>query len=92
MTGTIGPMARTVSDVAFLDEMITGQKVQALDLRKVRIGIPQEDYWSIQAMEPEVAIITQQAFEKLRAAGAQLVEIDYQALIDLNEGDRLGMA
>ncbi len=92
MTGTIGPMARTVADVAFLDEIITGQTVPALDLRKVRIGIPREGYWSIEVMEPGVAVITQQAFEQLRAAGAQLVEVDYQSLIGLNQGDRLGLA
>ncbi|MGE4064293.1 MAG: amidase family protein [Rhodospirillaceae bacterium] len=92
MTGTFGPMARTVADVAFLDTIITGDAVPRLVLKDARIGIPRADYYQMEAMDPRVAKVTQDAFAKLRAAGAQLVEIDYAGLIALNADDRLGTA
>src|SRR5262245_21094996 len=42
---TIGPMARTVSDVAFLDALITGEAVPTVNLRAARIAVPRPDYW-----------------------------------------------
>ena len=73
---TIGPMARTVLDVAFLDTLITGEAVPAVNLRAVRIAIPRPDYWERDDVEPGVADVVQRAFAKLRAAGCTLVEID----------------
>jgi Asp-tRNA(Asn)/Glu-tRNA(Gln) amidotransferase A subunit family amidase len=72
---TIGPMARTAADVAFLDTLITGEPVPAVDLRAVRIGVPRPDYWE-RDVDPAVAGVIQQAFAKLRDAGCRLVEID----------------
>jgi indoleacetamide hydrolase len=73
---TIGPMARTVADVAFLDTLITGEPVPAVDLRTVRIGVPRPDYWEQEIVDPAVAAVIQQAFARLRDAGCRLVEID----------------
>jgi indoleacetamide hydrolase len=73
---TIGPMARTVSDVAFLDTVITGEPVPTVDLRRVRIGIPRPDYWERDDVDPAVVKVIQEAFAKLRNAGCALVEID----------------
>lgn len=74
---TIGPMARTVSDVAFLDALITGQRVPVVDLHRVRIAIPHEDFWQSEPVEPGVAAVVREAFAKLRQAGCTLVEIDF---------------
>ncbi|HEV8218093.1 MAG TPA: amidase family protein, partial [Gemmatimonadaceae bacterium] len=73
---TIGPMARTVSDVAFLDTLITGEPIRAVNLRAARIAIPRLDYWERDDVDPGVADVIQQAFAKLRDAGCTLVEID----------------
>lgn len=73
---TIGPMARTVVDVAFLDTLITGESVSAVDLRKVRIAVPKPNYWERDVVDPGVAAVIQQGFAKLRDAGCRLVEID----------------
>ncbi|MHB1204841.1 MAG: amidase family protein [Rhodospirillaceae bacterium] len=87
---TFGPMARTVADVAFLDAAITGEATPpAPDLKSVRIGIPQADYYDIAAMDPAVAKLTQEAFARLKAAGATLVEFDLKMIQSLNEGGRL---
>jgi Asp-tRNA(Asn)/Glu-tRNA(Gln) amidotransferase A subunit family amidase len=73
---TIGPMARTVSDVAFLDTLITREAVPAMNLRAARIAVPRPDYWDRDDVDPGVADIVQQALAKLRDAGCTLVEID----------------
>jgi indoleacetamide hydrolase len=80
---TIGPMARTVADVAFLDAVITGETAPEVNLPNVRIGIPRADYWEKRVFDPGVEKITRDAFAKLRQAGAQLIEIDLNALLDM---------
>src|SRR5690606_12386853 len=72
---TIGPMARTVADVALLHTAITGEAVPSpADLRRVRLGIPRNPYW--QDIDSEVLAISERALEQLRDAGATLVEVD----------------
>ena len=73
---TIGPMARTVSDVAFLDTLITGVPVPVVNLRTTRIAVPRADYWERDDVDSGVAEIIRGAFAKLRDAGCTLVEID----------------
>lgn len=73
---TIGPMARTVSDVAFLDTLITGEAVPAVNLRATRIAVPRPDYWERDDVDPGVADVVRRALATLRDAGCTLVEID----------------
>ena len=73
---TIGPMARTVLDVAFLDAIVTGESVSIGDPRVMRIAIPQPEYWERDDVDPGIANVIRDAFAKLRAAGFTLVEID----------------
>jgi len=73
---TIGPMARTVADVAFLDTLITGEAVPTVNLRAVRLAVPRPDYWERDDVDPGVADVVRRAFAKLRDAGCTLVEID----------------
>jgi Asp-tRNA(Asn)/Glu-tRNA(Gln) amidotransferase A subunit family amidase len=87
---TMGPMARTVSDVAFLDGVITGEKLQAVSLRTAKIGIPRGDYWDKRPHDPQVKQVIDTAIAKLKDAGLQTVEIDLNALIELSARDRLG--
>ena len=74
---TVGPMARTVADVAFLDALITGERAPTVDLRRVRIAIPNGDFWQQEPIEPGVAAVVREVFAKLRSAGCTLVEIDF---------------
>lgn len=76
---TIGPMARTAADVAFLDTILTSEEVPTIDLRAVRIAVPRSDYWERDDVDPGVASVTQEAFAKLRDAGCTLVEIDLES-------------
>jgi mandelamide amidase len=74
---TIGPMARTVADVAFLDAAITGEVAPQVDPRSIRIAIPSPEYWEWESVDEGVAKVMQEAFVKLREAGCQLVELDF---------------
>ena len=89
---TIGPMARTVADVAFLDTVITGESVPPTNLSDVRIGIPRADYWDNELIDDGLADTIKMAFSRLRDAGAQLIEIDFRSILQLDEGNRLGAA
>ena len=75
---TMGPMARTASDVAFLDTILTSEAVPTIDLRAVRIAVPRPDYWERDDVDPSVASVIRDAFAKLRDAGCTLVEIDLE--------------
>ena len=75
---TIGPMARSVADVAFLDSLITGHRVPGVDVRRVRVAVPHEDFWQREPIEPGVADVVRRAFAGLRDAGCALVEIDFE--------------
>ncbi len=87
---TMGPMARTVADVAFLDTAITGDQVPTISLRETRIGIPRPDYWDKRPHDSRVKQVTEDVFAKLRDAGVQLIEVDLDGLIELSAQDRLG--
>lgn len=89
---TWGPMARTVSDVAFLDSVVSGERVPQIDIGRARIGIPRADYWDSEVVEPGVAQVMRSAFARLRDAGAELVEVDLQSLLALNADNLLGSA
>lgn len=88
---TIGPMARSVADVAFLDQVITGEGVSAVaSVRNVRLAVPSADYWEREDVDKGLAQCMNDAFAKLQEAGVSLVEIDLDAFIDL--GDRVAPA
>ncbi|MFP4435980.1 MAG: Asp-tRNA(Asn)/Glu-tRNA(Gln) amidotransferase subunit GatA [Chloroflexaceae bacterium] len=85
----IGPMARTVADVALMLQTIAGHDPldgtstpQALpdysaaltgDIRGLRIGVPQEYF--VEGMDASVEQITREAIAALRDLGAELVDV-----------------
>lgn len=80
-TDTIGPMARTVTDVALLDAAIVGRPpVAAADLRQVRLGIPHDPFW--RGLDSDVEALCLEAMENLGQCGATFVETDL--LADVN--------
>jgi len=83
-TQTIGPMARSVSDVALLDAVVTQtSEAQPLDLRGMRLGVPNEGFWADKDVDRGVAATMQAALEGLRGAGVTLVPVDLQAVLAL---------
>jgi len=79
---TVGPMGRTVADVALLDSIITGSPlVQPTLLKGVRLGMP-ATFWG--GLDDALALVMERAREKLVAAGVILVDVDTDGLADLN--------
>ena len=80
---TVGPMGRTVADVALLDGVITGTDVAApVPLAGLRLGIPAE-CWS--GLEARVARAAADALGRIAAAGATLVELSIPDLFAMDE-------
>ena len=81
-TDTIGPMARTVEDVALLDAAIVGRPpVKASDLRDVRLAIPRDPFW--RNLDPEVEALCLGALDILGRSGVTFVETDLLAEVNL---------
>ncbi|MEO5881360.1 MAG: indoleacetamide hydrolase [Caldimonas sp.] len=81
---TVGPMGRTVGDVALLDAIISGEPpiFSAASLSGLRIGIP-ASFWV--GLDPQVAAVMGQARARLASAGVAFVEVDTAGLGALNE-------
>jgi mandelamide amidase len=79
---TVGPMGRTVADVALLDSVITGAPMaKAEPLRGKRLGIP-ASFWS--GLDRGVEAVAKAAREKLADAGVVLVDADMAGLFEQN--------
>jgi Asp-tRNA(Asn)/Glu-tRNA(Gln) amidotransferase A subunit family amidase len=82
----VGPHARTVCDLALFDSVATNTRhlLKATPLRGLRLGVVR-DYW-FSGLDAQVEQVTRQALQRLRGAGAELVETELpglQRLIDL---------
>ncbi|MCG6206088.1 indole acetimide hydrolase [Rhodopseudomonas sp. HC1] len=81
---TVGPMARTVEDVALMHAAIAGTPhATSARLKDMRIGVPRQHYW--EALDPEVERVTKAALARLQSAGATLIEVDASYLPEANE-------
>ncbi|PYP49463.1 MAG: hypothetical protein DMD45_14435 [Gemmatimonadetes bacterium] len=71
----VGPLARSVEDLALFDSVITGDMspLAATDLKGVRIGIA--DFF-LADLDSEVERVTNAALDRLRAAGVTIVPAD----------------
>jgi mandelamide amidase len=69
----VGPLARSVADLALFDAAVTGDAspLAATPLKGVRIGVS-PDYF-LSGLDPEVERVTNEALRRLAAAGATLV-------------------
>jgi mandelamide amidase len=81
---TAGPMAREVADLVLLDTIVTGSRdrVAAAPLAGLRIGVDRAVFF--RNLDTEVEQMTNAALERLRQAGAEIVEVDMAGLVDLN--------
>ena len=80
---TIGPMARTMADVALLDSVMSGKPpAVSVPLSGLRLGVP-ATFWN--GADAQVLVVMEAAKVKLRAAGVVLVDVDTVGLNELNE-------
>ena len=80
---TLGPMARTVSDLILLDSVITRdwRKVSPVDRHRIRLGMVPEMFQNI---DVETLELTERALDRLRRAGVEIVTVQMPGLTDLN--------
>lgn len=79
---TVGPMGRTVADVALLDSVITGAPmVKPEPLSGKRFGVPAA-FWS--GLDSDLEAVVKTARGKLEAAGVTMVDVDIAGLFELN--------
>jgi Asp-tRNA(Asn)/Glu-tRNA(Gln) amidotransferase A subunit family amidase len=79
---TVGPMGRTVADVALLDSVISGAPIASAEpLRGKRLGIPAA-FWS--GLDRDVEAVAKAACAKLAGAGVVLVDVDMPNLFEQN--------
>ncbi len=79
---TVGPMARTVADLALLDAVIAGGDVPvAKSLKGLKVGIP-ATFWS--GLDDSVKTVADAAKKKLAAAGVVFVDADLAGIMALN--------
>src|SRR5437016_8424024 len=73
---TPGPIARSVSDVALLDAVITGEAraLRRADLRGLRLGVVRERFFA--GLDPAVEEAVDEALRRLRDRGAVVVEFE----------------
>ena len=79
---TVGPMGRTVADVALLDSVITGSPLATAEpLRGKRFGVP-ASFWG--GLDRDVEDVMRAARQKLEGAGAVFIETDIAGLFEQN--------
>jgi mandelamide amidase len=79
---TVGPMARTVADLALLDAVIAGGDVPvAKSLKGLKIGIP-ATFWA--GLDDSVKTVADVAKKKLESAGVVFVDADLAGIMALN--------
>ena len=79
---TVGPMARSVADIALLDAVITDSPMAtAASLPGLRIGLP-ASFWA--GLDTQLAAVVMQARERLARAGVVFVDVDLAGLEALN--------
>ncbi|MDB5979908.1 MAG: hypothetical protein JWQ69_923 [Pseudomonas sp.] len=75
---TAGPMARSVEDCALIDSVVTGvalgRNLSGISLKGVRLGIAPRQHLDV--IDVEVERTFRESIAALKAAGAEIVEID----------------
>jgi mandelamide amidase len=80
---TVGPMGRTVADIALLDAVITGGAVPtAKALKGLKVGIPAA-FWA--DLDDSVKTVADAAKKKLVDAGVVFVDADLTGIMALND-------
>lgn len=82
---TAGPMGGSVSDVALLDSVVTGSgQLEAADLKKIKVGIPQDWIDTYQSVDEVCQKGLEQAISALQKSGATVETIsDFTKIVGM---------
>ncbi len=77
----VGPVARTTLDLVLFDRAVTGdtRPVTATPLKGIRIGV--SPAFHLAGLEPQVERVTKDALQRLREAGAVIVEAEVPEVV-----------
>ncbi len=89
---TIGPLARSVEDVALLDGICAYSRLEPFDkpIEQLRIGVPASYFY--ENLDFELEAVVAKALENFRGEGAQLIDVDVEDVQALNEAVSLPIA
>jgi mandelamide amidase len=77
---TAGPLGRSVADLALVHTAVTGAPLAArATLRGLRLGLPQQHYWT--GLDEEVERVSRAAIARLTDAGVVFVPVDISSYI-----------
>jgi indoleacetamide hydrolase len=76
---TPGPLARSATDLALIDQCVSGLATKPRPLKGLRIGISEPFFWK--DASPEIAARCHQMLQRAEAEGAVLVPLDASDLI-----------
>lgn len=80
----VAPMGRSVSDIALLDAIMSGQPIAwERSLRGLRLGLPLSYFWS--GLDPATETVARQVVLRLKEAGVEFVAVDlpgFSGLLD----------
>jgi len=76
MFDQVGPLTRSVADLALFDHVITGEPIVETvpSIDGLRLGVPREYFYGM--LDSEVERVTNEALKKLMDAGVVLIEAD----------------
>lgn len=81
---TVGVLAASVNDTAYVDGVLAGMEAAApqTDPRQVRLGVPRTSLWS--DLDAETRTVAEGALDRIARAGVMLVDVDMAPILDLN--------
>jgi Asp-tRNA(Asn)/Glu-tRNA(Gln) amidotransferase A subunit family amidase len=86
---TIGPITRTVAGAALVDEVLTGERSDPVELAGRRLGVPRAYFYD--DLDAETAAVVEDALGRLSDAGAELIETRIADLEELTEPHSLAL-
>lgn len=82
---TVGPLARSVRDIALFDSVLSGINTELADVEmgNVTLGVPRQMFFD--NLDPVVAEAVEAQLSTLSAAGAKLVDVSFEPIWPHNE-------
>ncbi len=82
---TVGPLARSVRDIALFDGVLSGDNTELVDVEmgNVTLGVPRQMFFD--NLDPVVAEAVEAQLSVLSAAGAKLVDVSFEPIWGHNE-------
>lgn len=88
---TVGPIGRTVEDLALIDAAVTGEAVPAaMPAERIKLGVPRQYFW--ENLDQGVRDVCEAALRQLADAGVTLIEADLPDVERLDHNTSLPIA